>query len=200
MSLRTRVNARRFLANALLPVSLLSLLAVSASSGLLTGAYGYFSSSASATMSVAEGGSIALSWLDTASSGSTLRVDVGPLMPSETVQRIADLANTGSVGMRQLQLSVSGTGTGSTSDGVQLAIDRCSVPWVADGSGFTCSETTTTVTPDRPLEATLALSDSPAAARAGRDHLRFSFRLPDSAPDNAQGLSGSVSIVATGSR
>jgi len=200
MSPRARLNARRRLARAILPLSLLSLLVVAASSGLFTGAYGYFTSSASASMSLTEGGFIGLSWNDTTAAGSNLMVQVGPLMPTDTVQRVADLANTGSSTIRQLQLTVTGTGTGSTSDGVQLAIDRCSVPWVAAGSAFTCPETTTTVTADRPLEATLALSDSPAAARAGLDHLRFSFRLPDSAPDTAQGLSGSVRIVASGSK
>jgi spore coat-associated protein N len=199
MTPRASGRANHFAAKALLPLSLLTLLAVSASGGLFTGAFGYFTSSAIATISIAHGGSIGLSWRDTAVSGSDLAIDVGPLMPSDIVQRIGDLANTGSVSVRQIQLSVTGTGTGSDSDGIQLAIDRCSVPWVWVVAGYSCPATITPVSPDRPVKARMALTGSPAAVPAGLDHLRFSFRLPDSAPESAQGLSGSVQITVTGS-
>jgi hypothetical protein len=200
MSMGIRLSLRRFLAQAFLPLSLLSLLAVSASGGLFTGAYGFFTSSASATMSLTEGGSIGLSWNDTAATGSNLTLDVGRLMPTDTVQRIVDLANTGSSGIQQIQLTIMGTDTGSTSDGIQLSIDRCSVPWVSEGSIFACAGRLTALSLDRPVQATIALTGSPAAVQAGLDHLRFSFRLPDSAPDSAQGVTGSVQIVATGSK
>lgn len=198
MKFRPRLGAKHFLARALLPLSILSLLAVSASGGLLTGAYGYFTSSATATATTTEGGTIGLSWNDTAATGSDLMVAVGPLMPMGAVQRIADLQNSGSLGIQHLQLSISGTAVGSSSDGIQLSIDRCSVPSVANDAVYTCPATITTVSPDRPVQATIAMTDSAAATRAGLDHLRF--RLPDSAPESAQGLSGSVLIVADGSR
>lgn len=183
---------------ALVPLSVLSLLVLTACGGVFTGAYGYFTSSSTAAMSITVGGTIKLSWNDTASVDSNLALAVGPLIPSDTVQRVADLANTGSVGISQVQLAITGTGTGSSSDGIQLALDRCSVPWTVAGDAFTCSGALTSVSPDRPVQATLTLSDSPVRTAAGADHLRFTFRLPDSAPTDAQNSTGSVRVVATG--
>lgn len=198
MRTRIRSNTKHVVARALVPLSILSLLALSACGGVFTGAYGYFTSSSSAAMSLTVGGSIKLSWNDTAAAGSNLTLAVGPLMPTDSVQRIADLANTGSVGISQVQLAITGTGTGSSSDGVQLALDRCSVPWTVAGAAFTCSGALTSISPDRPVQATLALSDSPVRTAAKADHLRFTFRLPDSSPTGAQNSAGSVRVVATG--
>ncbi len=188
------------MARTLIPLSLVSLLALCACGGVFTGAYGYFTSSSTAAMSITVGGTIKLNWDDTAAAGSNLTLAVGPLMPTDSVQRIADLANTGSVGISQVQLAITGTGAGSSSDGIQLAIDRCSVPWVASGAAFTCSGALTSISPDRPLQASFTLSDSPVRTAAGADHLRFTFRLPDSAPDSVEGTSGAVLIVASGSK
>lgn len=197
---RSTGRARRALASSLFPLSMLGLLAATAAGGTITGTYGYFTSSASATMSLTEGGSVGLSWKNTPATGSKLMLDVGPLMPSDTAQRTADLANTGSLAINRVQLTIAGSAVGSTSDGVQLAIDRCSLPWQASATLFTCPGILSAVSPDRPVQANIVLAGSPAAGKAGLDHLRFTFRLPDSAPMSGEGLTGAVSITASGSR
>jgi len=81
---------------------------------------------------------------------------------------------------------------------VQLAIDRCDETWVPDTEGYRCPGATTAISLDRPVQATISLNDSPAHQFAGVDHLRFTFRLPTTAPSSVEGTSGSVLIGAKG--
>lgn len=127
-----------------------------------------------------------------------LTMPVGPLVPGASVERIADLTNTGSVGIGELQLAVTGTDTGTPSDGVQVTIDRCSDAWTVAGPVFTCTGTATPIAADRPLTGIVGLAGSPAFATGAVDHLRFTFRLPDSSPPTDQNTAGSVLLVATG--
>lgn len=175
-------------------VAIIAVIAISS----LSGAYALFTSSGTATMTVAESGSSELAWNNSAS-GSDLSVAVGPLHPTQSVQRIADLVNTGTSSINRIQLSVVGTGTGSETDGIQLAIDSCTVAWAHSGDGYTCQGTMTVVSPDRPVLAAIDLGDASGAHDSGgRDHLRFTIRLPDTAPAALEGGSASVLFTATG--
>ncbi|NQX25976.1 peptidase [Microbacteriaceae bacterium VKM Ac-2854] len=146
-----------------------------------------------ATASV-RAGAVTLDW--NASGVNQFSVAVTGLRPGGTVARLIDLRNTGTVAASQLQLGLSSTTVAASgSDGVQLALDRCSVAWT---SATVCSGTITAVTADRPAAGTLALPASPALAIGGTDHLRATFRLPDSAPTGAQSTSGSVTLTVTG--
>jgi predicted ribosomally synthesized peptide with SipW-like signal peptide len=188
------MSKRRLPVTAILGLSILALAAVVVGTG---GAYAYFTSSATATATLSESGSIGLGWNDS-TSGSDLGLAIGPLQPGDSVQRVADLTNTGSTAIARIQLGVVGTDTGTTSDGIQMAIDRCSVAWAQSGSGYVCAATTTSVTPDRPVQAVIDLLNSPAFGLRGVDHLRVTLRLPDTAPSSAQGTTGTVTITATG--
>jgi len=84
----------------------------------------------------------------------------------------------------------------SPSDGLQIALDRCSQPWSSDGA--TCGGTITAVSPDRPATARLDLPASPALANGVTDHLRLTLRLPESVPSAAQGTTGSITLTAVG--
>lgn len=187
-----------------LPVTAILLLSIVALAGAIaatSGVYAYFTSSATATATLSESGSVGLHWNNSSSdsdAGANLGLAVGPLLPGDSLHRVADLQNTGSTAISRIQLGVVGTGTGSTSDGIQMAIDRCSVAWVQSGATYTCAATTTSVTPDRPVQAVIDLLDSPAFAQAGVDHLRITLRLPDTAPSTAQGATGTVVFTATG--
>ncbi len=180
---------------ALLPASLLVLIAAITSG---TGAYGLFTSSSATKTTIAEAGSLELEWGDPSLSNTALAIKVGPLFPAIAVQRIADLRNSGSVGIQNLQLTITGTDTGTTSDGLQLAIDRCREAWIEEGSHFICPGTILSVSADRPLKAVISLTDSSAKNISGVDHLRFTFRVPDTSPNVAQGTTYSVHFVATG--
>jgi hypothetical protein len=198
---RRRVGRHAVIRRRIRPVALIALLGLAlvgltGAIAATSGAYAYLTSSATATATLTESGSIGLKWND--STGSDLSVAVGPLLPGGSEQRVADLSSTGSSAIARLQLTVAGTGTGTTSDGIQLAIDRCTVAWVASGAAYGCPGAVSSVSPDRPVQAVIDLAGSPAASPGTADHLRFTLRLPDSSPTSAQATSGTVRLTATG--
>jgi spore coat-associated protein N len=112
--------------------------------------------------------------------------------------RLVDLANTGTVAASELAVTLGGTAVASTSDGLQLAIDRCPVAWTGSPGTAVCAGTITPVAADRPAAGRIGLPGSPALAVGGRDHLRVTVRLSASAPPTAQGVTGSVTLRVDG--
>ncbi|SMH50384.1 hypothetical protein SAMN06295885_3516 [Rathayibacter oskolensis] len=128
---------------------------------------------------------------------TNLSVPVTGLVPGGSDRRLLDLTNAGTVTIAALQLETAAPVVGgSASDGVQLALERCSVAWSADGAS--CAGTVTTVSPDRPASGRIDLPGSPALAVGATDHLRLTVRLPESAPSGVQGTSGALSVSVTG--
>jgi hypothetical protein len=128
---------------------------------------------------------------------TTVQVPVTDLLPGGTARRLVDLTNAGTVSMGALQLESAATTVGaSASDGLQLALERCSVAWSSDAA--TCPGTTTTVAADRPATARIDLPASPAFAIGATDHLRLTLRLPESSPSTAQSTSGTLTLAVLG--
>ena len=128
---------------------------------------------------------------------TTVPVAVTGLVPGGTARRLLDLTNTGTVAVSALQLETAAPTVGaSSSDGLQVALERCSQAWSSDGAS--CAGTTTTVAADRPATARIDLPGSPAFAVGATDHLRLTLRLPESSPTAAQGTTGSLSVTVTG--
>ena len=129
-----------------------------------------------------------------------LAVPITGLRPGEAQVRLVDLANTGTVAVSELVVTLGGTAVASTSDGLQVAFDRCPVAWTGAPGTAVCAGTTTSVVADRPAVGRVALPDSPARAVGGRDHLRITVRLAASAPATAQGATGSVTLRVDGNQ
>ena len=129
-----------------------------------------------------------------------LAVPITGLRPGEAQVRLVDLANTGTVAVSDLVVTLGGTAVASTSDGLQVAFDRCPVAWTGAPGTAVCAGTTTSVVADRPAAGRVALPDSPARAVGGRDHLRITVRLAASAPATAQGATGSVTLRVDGNQ
>jgi spore coat-associated protein N len=159
------------------------------------GAYAVFADRDTGTVEVSAG-AVELDW--GAGGADQLSVPVTGLRPGEAQVRLIDLANTGTVAAAELLLTVGGTAVASTSDGLQIALDRCSVAWTGAPGTAVCSGTTTSVVSDRPAAGRVAVPGSPALAVGGRDHLRLTVRLPTSAPPTAQGVTGSVTLRVDG--
>ena len=187
-----------FPARVLLPLSGLILLAGIASGGPTAGAYGILASSSTTTATFRDAGAPALAFTD-ATTGGHLALAIESLLPGTSQQVLADLKNIGTDNLATLQLTIAGTGTGTNSDGLQLAIDRCSTAWIASTtSRYTCPGTLASISADRPLEATIDILESPAEIAGGVDHLRLTFRLPITAPNTGQGTFGSALLTMTG--
>ncbi|MWV58888.1 TasA family protein [Rathayibacter sp. VKM Ac-2754] len=162
--------------------------------GAAGGAVAVFTDRASAGAGVS--GGVVIAEFD-ATGRTTASVPVTGLTPGAIAVRLLDLTNIGTLRMSALQLETTAPVVGaSSSDGLQLAIDRCSQPWSTDGA--TCAGTVTTVAADRPATARIDLPASPALAVGATDNLRLTVRLPESAPTGAQGTTGSLSITVTG--
>lgn len=87
-------------------------------------------------------------------------------------------------------------------NGLQLAIDRCSVPWTESGTSpaftYTCSGTTSTVLATRPvIGSNLALSNLSALTAGATDHLRVTLSFPSSAGNTFQGVSSAITYTFT---
>ncbi len=160
-----------------------------------SGAFGVFSDVAVGQAAVSAG-SVNLSWADTAT--AQLEATVGPLSPSDSVEFVADLSNNGVLALSTIQIAVTGTNTGSVSDGLQLAIESCPVPWTGNVPNFTCGRTSRIVSVDRPVSGVIGLPLSSALTPGGTEHLRFTYRLPDSAPALMANTTGHVTLIATG--
>jgi hypothetical protein len=127
-----------------------------------------------------------------------LAVPVTGLRPGESTARLVDLANTGTVAASELVVTLGGTAVASTSDGLQLALDRCSVAWTGAPGTAVCAGTITPVAADRPAVGRIALPGSPALGVGGRDRLRVTVRLAASAPTTAQAVTGAVTLRVDG--
>ncbi|WP_370531950.1 TasA family protein [Clavibacter sp. VKM Ac-2872] len=160
-------------------------------------AYAVFTDRASTTVSVMAG-AVALGW--GGGGADQLAVPITGLRPGDAQVRLVDLANTGTVRASELMVTLGGTAVASTSDGLQVAFDRCPVAWTGAPGTATCSGTITSVVADRPAVGRVALPGSPARAAGGRDHLRLTVRLPASAPTTAQGATGSVTLRVDGNQ
>lgn len=141
---------------------------------------------------------------DTSLEGSALRwlsSSNGGLLPGESMTASLDLAR-----VRPGQLSVFVSTMASPSSlldqdphGLQLAIDRCSLPWipVARPHGtqrLACPGTTTQVLATRPLRLQdQALSGAALHPQDQKVHLRLTVSLPIEAGNEFQGLTSGIS-------
>lgn|GEM_PF-6471959 len=177
------------------PLIAVLLVQITGLSIMLTGATAMMQNASHAALS-AGAGEVALSW--DATGTSQLAVSAAPLIPGSSMQNVADLTNTGSKPLGALQLALAGSSAGTTSDGVMVALDRCSVAWSPAEAGYTCSGTTTSVSVDRPLPGLVTLVGSPAGLIGGVDHLRLTIGLAASSPAVAQGEGATLTLIAKG--
>jgi hypothetical protein len=160
-------------------------------------AYAVLADRATTTVSVTAG-AVELDW--GGGGADQLAVPITGLRPGDAQVRLVDLANTGTVAVSQLMVTLDGAPVASTSDGLQVAFDRCTVAWTGAPGTAVCSGTITPVVAERPAVGRFALTGSPARAVGGRDHLRVTVRLAASAPTTAQGATGSVTLRVDGNQ
>lgn len=140
--------------------------------------------------------------------GATNRLTLGAsgIVPGDTMQRAVDLTNAGSEDLASIVLTTTASPSSAldtdTTDGLQLAIDRCSVPWTESGTSpaftYTCSGTTQTVLATRPVIGTnMALANLSALTAGATDHLRVTLSFPSSAGNSFQGVTSAITYTFT---
>jgi hypothetical protein len=143
-----------------------------------------------------------------AGAANRMTVDATRIVPGDVVERVVDLTNSGSLDLSGVTLTstapVSSALDTDTTHGLQVSIDRCSVPWTEAGTPpgyvYGCSGTTSSVLSARPVvTAGAALANVTATTAGNTDHLRVVLTFPAAAGDAMQGLSSHIAFTFTGS-
>lgn len=169
------------------------------------GTFGSFTSTTSASATVSSG-TVQISLGAAGTAANRLTVGASGLVPGDTVQRAVDLSVTGDQDLSSVSLTTTAT-TSSVLDtdptnGLQLAVDLCSVPWTetAVGSGFTytCSGTTTSVVGSSPVIGSNLALPGVALTAGSTSHLRVTLSLPTSAGNTFQGQTSVIDFSFVG--
>jgi hypothetical protein len=128
-------------------------------------------------------------------------------VPGDSITRAVNLTNDGSSALASVSLASTATAgsilTTDTTNGLQLAVKSCSVPWTQAGTSsaasYTCSATQTTLV-NGPAVGTNVLNGLNSMNAGGADYLVFSVSLPASADNTFQGKSATLSLVFTGTQ
>ena len=172
------------------------------------GTYGAFTSTTSATASVSSG-TVTIGLGTAGTAANRITVAATGLVAGDTVQRAATLTNSGSQDMAAVTLTTAATTTSildtDSTNGLQVAIDRCSVPWTEAGTDpaytYTCTGTPTVVLATRPvIGSNLALTNLASITAASTDNLRVTETLPGTAGDTFQGKLSVVSFTFNGTQ
>jgi spore coat-associated protein N len=174
------------------------------------GTFATFTSSTSASHTISSGTvSIALG-----ATGPANRLTIGAsnVVPGDTIQRAVDLINNGGASADNLSSIVLTTTASPSSlldteatNGLQMAIEKCSAAWTESGTSpaytYTCSGTTSTVLASRAVVgANIALSNLASLTTGSTDHLRVTLTLPTAAPNTMQGLTSTISYNFVGTQ
>jgi spore coat-associated protein N len=163
------------------------------------GTYATFTSSTSASHTIATG-TLSLT------SGPTNRLGTGAsaIAAGDTMQRAIDLNYAGSISFGSVTLTTNASPSSAldtnTTDGLQVAIDKCSVAWTESGPPYTytCSGSTSSVLASQPIiGSNVALSNLTLTA-GSTDHLRVTVTLPSTAGNALQNLSSTIAYTFTG--
>jgi spore coat-associated protein N len=163
------------------------------------GTFATFTSSTSASHTIASG-TLSLT------SGPTNRLGTGAslIAAGDTMQRAIDLNYAGSVDFGSATLTTSASASSNldtdTTNGLQLAIDKCSVAWTEAGPPYTytCGGSTSSVLASRPVVGSNVALSNLGLTAGSTDHLRVTVSLPSAAGNGLQGLSSTVGYTFTG--
>ena len=163
------------------------------------GTFATFTSSTSTSHTIASG-TLSLT------SGPTNRLGTGAstIAAGDSMQRAIDLNYAGSISFGSATLTTSASASSAldtdASDGLHIAIDKCSVAWTESGPPYTytCGGSSSTVLASSPvIGSNVALSNLTLTA-GSTDHLRVTVTLPSSAGNTFQNLSSTVGYTFTG--
>ena len=170
------------------------------------GTYATFTSSTSASQTITSG-TVTIALGPTGAATNRLNIGAANIAAGDTIQRSVDLINQGSLNLSAVTLTTTATTSSAlntdTVNGLQMVIDKCSVPWteggVAPAYTYTCSGVTTTVLNSTPVVgANMTLTGLSALTAGSTDHLRVTLTLPATAPNALQGQTSTIQYTFTG--
>ena len=162
------------------------------------GTFATFTSSTSTSHTIASG------TLSLTTPVSRLGTGASPIAAGDTMQRAIDLSYSGTISFGSVTLTTSATSSSlldtDATNGLQIAIDKCSQAWTESGPPYTytCGGSSSSVLASRALiGSAIALSNLTLTA-GSTDHLRVTVNLPSSADNTLQNKSSTIDYTFTG--
>ncbi len=180
---------------------------IAAGAGVTMNTWASFTASASVSQAAVSSSTLSLS---VGSPGVTNRLTLGAagILPGDTLQRVLDLTNAGadlaSVTLTTTAPTSSSLDTDGT-NGLQLTIDKCTLPWLEAGVSpaftYTCLGVTSTVLASRAvIGSSLSLANLGSTTAGATDHLRLTLSLPGTAGNALQGATSAITYTFAGTQ
>lgn len=180
---------------------LLSLAALGAAASIAgLGTFATFTSSTSTSNTIASG------TLSLTTPFSRLGTGASPIAPGDTMQRAIDLSYSGTISFASATLTTSASPSSlldtDGTNGLQIAIDKCSQAWAEAGPPYTytCGGSTSTVLASRALIGSAVALSNLTLTAGSTDHLRVTLTFPSGAGNTLQNQSSTVSYTFSGSQ
>lgn len=179
-------------------------LAIVAAAAASAGAFGTFTSTVNDSHSVT-GGTVVIA-LGTHGAANRLNVDATNVAPGDTIERVVDLSNTGSLDLSSIKLTTTATASSlldtDTTHGLQMQIDNCDQAWTEAGVSpaytYTCGGSTSAVFASAPIiTANTTLNNLTSLTSGDTDHLLITLTLPSSADNTFQSESSTIDYSFT---
>ena len=170
------------------------------------GTYGNFTDSTTPMNTTVNSGTLSINLTQPAGSYS-IPVTVNNMVPGDSITRAVNLVNDGDLGMSAINVVSSATAssilTTDQTNGLQLAVKSCSVPWTQGGTAsaptYACSGTQGALM-SGPVVNNASLNNPNSLNPGGTDYLTFSISLPTTADNTFQGKSAGISLSFTGAQ
>jgi hypothetical protein len=168
------------------------------------GTFGTFTDSSTPIASTISSGTLSI---DVTQQGFAVPVTTTNFVPGDSMTRAVNLVNDGTSPLGSVVLaSTVQTPSILTSDatnGLQLAVKKCSVPWTQAGTAtaatYTCSGTETLLGSGQAV-TNLTLNGVSSLNAGGTDYLTFAISLPASADNTFQGKTAALSLTFSGTQ
>ena len=168
------------------------------------GTFGTFTDSSTPVATTIQSGTLSI---DVTQQGFTIPVTTSNFVPGDSLTRAVNLVNDGSAALRSVTLGSTVTTpsilTTDATNGLQLAVKSCSVPWTQGGTAqaptYACSATERTLAAG-PVVGNYSLSNPASLVAGATDYLTFAISLPAAADNSFQGKSAALSLTFTGTQ
>lgn len=168
------------------------------------GTYASFTGSATVAQGSISSGTMSLT-IPAPGASNRLTLGASDIAPGDTMQRAFNVTLGGTLDAASMSLTTTAPTSSlldtNASNGLQMALDRCSVAWTESGGSpaftYTCSGTTSSVLASRAvIGSNVALSNLLLTA-GSTNFLRLTLTFPSTADDSYQGKTSAITYQFT---
>ncbi|WP_029431485.1 TasA family protein [Blastococcus sp. URHD0036] len=146
--------------------------------------------------------------INLASTGAAIPATTANFVPGDSMTRAVTLSNSGTSALSSVTLGTTATVSSvlntDTTNGLQLNVKSCTVPWTQGGTAtaptYTCTGGTVTDLGSTAVVSNRTLAGLNSLNPGGVDNLVFSISLPTAADNGFQGKTSTFSLVFTGTQ